>query len=50
MNNYQIDIKTAYGKYLSFIKEFASEQHMTNWSKLVFQKHGWKVIGSQIIK
>lgn len=50
MTKYNIEIKTAYGKYISFIKEFASEQHLSNWSKIVFSKHGWKVIGHQIIK
>tara|TARA_S200002703_G_C3799488_1_gene247005 strand:+ start:73 stop:216 length:144 start_codon:yes stop_codon:yes gene_type:complete len=39
-----IDLKSAYGKYSSFDKEFKNEEHLNNWINLMNRK-GHKVIG-----
>ena len=39
-----INMKTVYGKYRSFQKEFKDENHQSNWIKLMTRK-GHKIIG-----
>ena len=42
--NVIIDMKTAYGNYRSFPKEFNDEGHMNNWIRVMNNK-GHKIIG-----
>ena len=41
---YDIDMKTLYGNYRQFRKEFYDENHFENWYRLMNDK-GHKIIG-----
>ncbi|MHA1288770.1 MAG: hypothetical protein ACTSPB_15355 [Candidatus Thorarchaeota archaeon] len=43
---YIISMKSMWGKYKTFIKDFNDEQHMYNWVNLMIKK-GHKIIGVQ---
>lgn len=42
--NVVIDMKTAYGNYRQFTKEFKDENHLNNWCNLMSRK-SHKIIG-----
>ena len=46
---YQISLKSCYGNYSTFVKEFNDERHFENWYDFMSRK-GHKVIGVEKVK
>jgi hypothetical protein len=42
---YHVTIKSSYGNYRDFIKEFNNKEHYSNWYRLMINK-GHKIIGT----
>ena len=45
-----VDMKTKYGTYQSFPKEFKDRSHLENWIKYMHDKSEHEIIGTKIIE